>query len=489
MKERARILVVDDSTTLRKLVEIAFRGTTSEVDFASGGAEAIRRAIAHPPDVVLLDFMLPDMGGVDVCARLAEHAGTAAVPVVVMSAKRDGVREAFRGFPQVVDFVAKPFAMEEIRSRLGAVLRGHTEADAAGAEVSLAGDLAALPLLDVLRFVAALKLTGCLTLELAPRVEIHARGGDVVACTAYGPPAAADLDHVDRARAPRAAIERASADQARTGKPAVVSLAEAGHVPREVAPLALRDQGARILAAALEARTGKLSWRSLGALPEYIEAFGRPLAVAGIALEQRRGVRSGEDIPAAFLGAIYQRTARFSRKLAGARLSASERKLLALFDGETPVAAILERTGVAADKAAGVCNRLVAVGLIELREHASAGSFSGIALWSPGDAELLRALGALLQRRTPPLELIDLAGEDDCAGAIVRTRPRLILVSDPASARTDQMADAARTSSSALVAVLDTASRAAVDECLAAGFHAVLAKPIHLSDLERLLSS
>ncbi|HSK03033.1 MAG TPA: response regulator, partial [Kofleriaceae bacterium] len=435
MKERARILVIDDSTTLRKLVEIAFRGTTAEVDFASGGAEAIRRAIAHPPDVVLLDFMLPDMGGVDVCARLAGHPGTAAVPVVVMSAKRDGVREAFRGFPQVVDFVAKPFAMEEIRARLGAVLRGPTQADAAGAEVSLAGDLAALPLLDVLRFVAALKLTGCLTLELAPRVEIYARGGDVVACTAYGPPIAADLDHVDRARAPRAAIDRAAADQARTGKPAVVSLAEAGHVPREVAPLALRDQGARILAAALEARTGRLSWRSLGALPEYVEAFGRSLAVAGIALEQRRGVRSGEDIPAAFLGAIYQRTARFSRKLAGARLSASERKLLALFDGETPVAAILERTGVAADKAAGVCNRLVAVGLIELREHASSGSFSGIALWSPGDAELLRSLGALLQRRTPPLELIDLAGEDDCAGAIVRARPRLVLVADPACAR------------------------------------------------------
>ena len=66
-----RVLVIDDSTTLRKLVEIALRGTGAEIDFAASGSEGIRRAAAHPPDVILLDFMLPDMQGVDVCARLA----------------------------------------------------------------------------------------------------------------------------------------------------------------------------------------------------------------------------------------------------------------------------------------------------------------------------------------------------------------------------------------------------------------------------------
>jgi len=489
VKERARILVVDDSTTLRKLVEIAFRGTTAEIDFAASGAEALQRVAAHPPDVILLDFTLPDMGGVDVCARLAERAGAAAPPVVVMSARREGVREAFRAFPFVVDFIPKPFAMEEIRARLGAAQRAPAPAVPASAGVSLSGDLAEVPLLDALRFLSAVELTGCLALELPARVEIYVREGEVVLCTSHSPPGPADLEHVDLSRTPRAAIERASAEQARTGKPAVVSLAEAGHVPREVAPLALLEQGARILAAALEARTGQLTWRTLDALPEHVEAFGRPQAVAGIALEQRRATASREDVPAAFLGAVYQRTARFSRKLAGARLSANERKLLSLFDGETPVSAIIERTGLSPEKAASVCNRLCAVDLIELRDHVSSGSFAAIALWSPGGAEFGRSLRALLQRRSPPLDVIDLRPEDDLAEAIVRARPRLILVTDPPSARTDLMADAARTISSALVAVLDTASRGAVDACLAAGFHAVLAKPIHLNDLERLLSS
>ncbi|HWO19303.1 MAG TPA: response regulator [Kofleriaceae bacterium] len=494
-KDSPRILVIDDSVTLRKLVEIAFRGTGAQVDFAPTGTDGLQRATANPPDVILLDFMLPDMGGTDVCARLAEPGRAAAPPVVIMSAKREGLREAFRAFPFVVDFVPKPFAMEEIRSRLRAAMRGHTQADAAttaaaAAEVSLAGDLAVVPLLDALRFVSTIKLTGRMTLDLSDRVEIYVKDGDVVMCTTHAPPAPGDLDHVDLSRTPRAAIDRASADQAQTGKPAVVSLTEEGLVPREVAPIALRDQASRLLSAALAAKSGKLAWRSQAPLPDYVEEFGRPQAVIGIALEQRRSVFSGMEVTAVFQNAVYQRTERFSRKLAGARLSASERKLLSLFDGETPMSAILERTGVPAEKAASVCNRLVAVGLIELREHSgSSGQFSGIALWSPGDAEFGRSLRTLLQRRAPPLEVIDLVSEDDFAAAIMRARPRLILVTDPTSARTDLMAGAARTLSSALVAVLDTASRAAADACLSAGFHAVLAKPIHLNDLERLLSS
>jgi CheY-like chemotaxis protein len=493
MREGARILVVDDSTTLRKLVEIAYRGTSAVVDFAGTGAEAVARATSHPPDVILLDFLLPDMRSVDVCARLAELSDTAGVPIVIMSAKREGVREAFTVFPSVVDFIAKPFGMDEIRSRLGAAMRGATQAGPA-AEVALSSDLAVTPLLDVLRFLSTLKLTGCLTLELVPRVEIYLHDGDAVLCASYGEPAVADLEGIDLSRAPRAAIEKASAAQARTGKPALATLAEAGLVPREMAPLALRDAGTRLLSSALEARAGAVSWRSLGKLPDHVATFGRPLAVTGIALERRRGARTTEEVPASFLGAVYQRTPRFSRKLAGARLSANERKLLALFDGETPIATVLERAGLTADKAIGVCNRLAAVDLIELREpqtsnSALSGIASGIALWSPADAELESSLRALLQRRIPRLDLTDLAPEADLAGAVLRIRPRLLLVSAPASPEADQVIDAVRSTPTVLVAVLDATPRGVVDACLAAGFHAVLAKPIHLNDLERLLSS
>jgi hypothetical protein len=246
-----------------------------------------------------------------------------------------------------------------------------------------------------------------------------------------------------------------------------------------------------VLAAALEARAGRLLWRSLAALPDHVTAFGRPQAVAGIALELRRGARASEEVPVAFLSAVFQRTPRFSRKLAGARLSSTERKLLSLFDGETPLSAIIERTGISADKAVSVCNRLAAVDLIELRDQAAAGGFSRIALWDAGggDVELERALRAVLQRRVPPIELVELRREPDLGAALLRSRPRLILITHPSAAQLEQIAELARSTASALVAVLDLASPSAVDGCLAAGFHAVLAKPIHMNDLERLLAS
>jgi DNA-binding response OmpR family regulator len=532
MKDRGRILVIDDSTTVRKLVEISFRGTTTAVEFASSGAEGVRHAIAQPPDVILLDFVLPDMRGVDVCARLAMNPGTAAVPVVVMSAKREGVKDAFRVFPSVVDVIVTPFGMDEIRARIGAAMNGRAPSTMpampagslqpvpvpvghgatpvpiahsasspvqvsrapssirlATTDVMFSGDLSTMPLIDALRFVSTLQLTGCLTIEIPARHDIYTRDGDVILCASAVPPSAADLDHVDLARVPRAAVERASQEQVRTGKPALASLAEAGYVPRAEVPLMLREQGSRSLAAAFDAKAGPIYWRTQAVLPDYVEAFGRPQAVTGIALERSRRARANEAVPAGFLDAIYERTPRFSHKLAGARLSASEQKLLALFDGQTPMCSLLERTGIPLAKAASVCNRLRAVDLIELRDHASAGTMECVALWTPDDGELEPGLRALLQRRAPPIEVVDLTLEADLPAAILRMRPRLILVAYPSPARTELIVDAARMISSALVAVLDTASRAAIDACLAAGFHSVLVKPIHLNDLERLMSA
>jgi hypothetical protein len=209
----------------------------------------------------------------------------------------------------------------------------------------------------------------------------------------------------------------------------------------------------------------------------------------------RGAARADAPAPAAFLAAVYRRTPRFSGKLAGARLSSSERKLLALLDGETPMAAILERAGLAAARAASAASRLCAVGLIrpirpiQPYEGEPAGPPPEIALWSPGDGDFERALRALLRRRTPPIDVLPLDPGGDLAAEILRARPRLILVADPPSAATGAMVDAARASASALIGVLDAASRDAADACLAAGYHAVLARPIHLDDLERLLPS
>src|SRR5437868_582229 len=105
----ARILAIDDSLTIRKLVEMALGRAGHRLELASNGQEGLDRAHKNPPELILLDYVLPDMKGIDVAAALARDERTRHVPIVVMSAKSDDLRPIFRGQAAVVDFVGKPF--------------------------------------------------------------------------------------------------------------------------------------------------------------------------------------------------------------------------------------------------------------------------------------------------------------------------------------------------------------------------------------------
>jgi DNA-binding response OmpR family regulator len=109
-----RILAVDDSLTIRKLLEMALGRAGFALELASSGQEGIQRALRNPPELVLLDYVLPDMKGLDVATRLWGDERTARVPVVVMSAKSDDLRGLFRDLPSVIEFVGKPFTPSEI---------------------------------------------------------------------------------------------------------------------------------------------------------------------------------------------------------------------------------------------------------------------------------------------------------------------------------------------------------------------------------------
>jgi CheY-like chemotaxis protein len=118
--EGARVLVIDDSPTIRKLVELTLRPLGWSVAFAGSGREGIARATASPPDLVVLDFVLPDMRGIDVCARLAGDKATERVPIVVVTAKRDEVRSLFAPFPSVLACMPKPFTAEQLQKMAAA---------------------------------------------------------------------------------------------------------------------------------------------------------------------------------------------------------------------------------------------------------------------------------------------------------------------------------------------------------------------------------
>ncbi|MFC7404513.1 response regulator transcription factor [Georgenia alba] len=116
-----RLLVVDDEPSIRELLSASLKFAGFEVVTAEDGNAALRAAAETPPDLVVLDIMLPDMDGFTVLRRLRAHQ--ADVPVLFLTA-RDDMNDKVQGLTVGGDdYVTKPFSLEEVVARIRAVLR------------------------------------------------------------------------------------------------------------------------------------------------------------------------------------------------------------------------------------------------------------------------------------------------------------------------------------------------------------------------------
>ncbi len=144
----SRILVVDDEPQILRALQMSLRGAGYDVDTASTGAQALTAAAVQPPDAVILDLVLPDTRGTDVCRELRTWS---TVPVIVLSVVGDESEKVAALDAGADDYVTKPFGLDELLARLRAALRrveaetepvrevGELRVDLAGREVSFAG--------------------------------------------------------------------------------------------------------------------------------------------------------------------------------------------------------------------------------------------------------------------------------------------------------------------------------------------------------------
>jgi two-component system response regulator MprA len=115
-----RVLVVDDDPAVRSAISRALR-IDYDVDEAVDGADALARHASAPADAIVLDLLMPEIGGLDVCRSLRRRGD--AVPVLVVTA-RDAVSDRVEGLDAGADdYLVKPFAVEELRARVRALLR------------------------------------------------------------------------------------------------------------------------------------------------------------------------------------------------------------------------------------------------------------------------------------------------------------------------------------------------------------------------------
>ncbi len=120
---QTKVLIIEDEESLATLLEYNLEREGFEVSVASDGEEGLLRVEEETPDIVILDWMLPKVTGIEVCRRLRSRSSTKNIPVIMLTARSEEV-DRIRGLDTGADdYMTKPFSMSELVARIKAVLR------------------------------------------------------------------------------------------------------------------------------------------------------------------------------------------------------------------------------------------------------------------------------------------------------------------------------------------------------------------------------
>ncbi|MCI0546050.1 MAG: response regulator [Candidatus Rokubacteria bacterium] len=119
----SRVLIVEDEPDIRDLLSFHLERDGHLVSLAMTGREALDQVRVGRPDLVLLDLMLPEMDGLEVCRRLRRDPATATLPIVMLTARGDEVDRVVGLEIGADDYIVKPFSPKEVLARVRAVLR------------------------------------------------------------------------------------------------------------------------------------------------------------------------------------------------------------------------------------------------------------------------------------------------------------------------------------------------------------------------------
>ena len=138
---KARILIVEDDPALAELLSWNFESEGFDVVSTPDGEEALLLAKENTPDIIILDWMIESLSGIEVCRRLRRNGDTKDVPIIMLTARSEE-DERIRGLETGADdYVTKPFSPGELKARVNAILRrtrpGATEAILTSSEIEL----------------------------------------------------------------------------------------------------------------------------------------------------------------------------------------------------------------------------------------------------------------------------------------------------------------------------------------------------------------
>ena len=133
-----RILVVEDEAPIREMVAFALHKADMEAIHAADVQAALVALADRPPDLILLDWMLPGVSGLDLARRLRGDDGTAGIPIIMLTARGEEMDRVHGLEAGVDDYVVKPFSTRELIARVKAVLR-RAQADGGTGSIEVGG--------------------------------------------------------------------------------------------------------------------------------------------------------------------------------------------------------------------------------------------------------------------------------------------------------------------------------------------------------------
>jgi DNA-binding response OmpR family regulator len=197
---RERILVVEDEKDVREMIRLNLKAAGFDVVEAGNGAEALALAKNDPPKVIILDLMMPEMSGVEVCRALRRNPATSRIPVLMLTAKSTEEDKVVGFEVGADDYVTKPFSPRELVLRVRAVARRQPDQGAAKAAPLKAGTIQ-LDRGNMIAMIGAKKLTLTSTefrlLELLLRRAGSIQSRDALLSEVWGYQANLDTRTVD----------------------------------------------------------------------------------------------------------------------------------------------------------------------------------------------------------------------------------------------------------------------------------------------------
>jgi DNA-binding response OmpR family regulator len=410
-----RVLVVDDSPTIRKVVSGVLRRhgfETVEAEDGEAALEKLRRSmkpsanggdVASTIDIALVDFVMPKMNGFQLCRAIRQDDRIRSMPIILMSAKSDRIREHFVQQTGAMDAIAKPFdaqalvavlenavrRAEQWRSRLDSIAvdvlenlevteEREDEAPESDGDSALAGDLSVIPIGAVLQLLQLEGQTGSLVATDGKiEVTVAMRQGLIDLVQAHGAGSEFRLGRyfVEKGLVDPEDIDRLLRNRLSTREPPWVGhkrigdlLVEAGRVTRVQLTEALARQSSELVYELLRWPKGHFKFRRTSGAPPA-DSAGLGLPVASVVMEGFRRVDEWRLVEGG-LGSfdsvlVADRTA--IEAVDVDRLAKAEQKLLDMVDGKRTIREIVQQSHMSSFDACKILFQLLEARLVRRR--------------------------------------------------------------------------------------------------------------------------